>query len=75
LAEALDHVSAVAVAGRIVIEDEHQAAETSQGCGAQMGEVGNAGHLDLDGHCNLAFDLFCASARPLRDDLHVVSCW
>ena len=35
-------------------------------------EVGNAGHLDLDRHRNLALNLFGAAAGPLRDDLDVV---
>ena len=37
-----------------------------------MGEVGNAGHLDLDRNGDLALDLLGAAARPLGDDLNVV---
>src|SRR5580658_4646302 len=37
-----------------------------------MGQVRNARHLDFNGNCDLALDLFRAAAGPLRDDLHVV---
>ena len=37
-----------------------------------MREVGDAGHLNLDGHGDLALNLFGAAARPLGDDLDVV---
>ena len=72
LAEALEHVLAIDVAGGVVVEDEHQAGEAGQRGGAEMGEVGNAGHLDLDRDGDLALDLFGAAARPLGDDLDVV---
>ena len=61
LAEALQHVFAIHVARGVVIEDEHEAGEAGQRGGAQMGEMGDAGHLDFDGHGDLAFDLFGAS--------------
>ena len=71
-AEPLKHVLAIDVAGGVVVEDQHQAGEAGQRGGAQMSEVGNAGHLDFDRHGDLALDLFGAAARPLGDDLHVV---
>ena len=70
--EPLQHVLAIHVAGGVVVEDQHQAGEPGQRGGAQMREVGNAGHLDFDRHRDLALDLFGAAARPLGDDLHVV---
>ena len=72
LAEPLQHVLAIHVAGGVVVEDEHQAGEAGQRGRAQMGEVRNAGHLDLDRHRDLALDLLGAAARPLGDDLDVV---
>ena len=72
LAQPLQHVLAIHVAGGVVVEDQHQAGEAGQRGGAQMGEVGNAGHLDFDRHRDLALDLFGAAARPLGDDLDVV---
>src|SRR5271165_6321998 len=63
---------AIHVAGGIVVEDEHQAGQACQGCGAKMGEVRHTRHLDFDRHGDLALDLFCTAAGPLGDDLHVV---
>ncbi len=63
---------AIDVAGGVVVEDEHQAGEAGQRGGAQMSEVGDAGHLNFDGHRDLALDLFGGAAGPLGDDLDVV---
>ena len=71
-AEPLQHVLAVDVAGGVVVEDQHQAGQAGQRGGAQMREMGNAGHLNLNRHGDLALDLFSGAARPLGDDLHVV---
>ena len=37
-----------------------------------MRKVGNAGHLNLDRHRDLALNFFSAAARPLGDDLNIV---
>ena len=72
LAEALDHMLAVHVAGGSVVEDQHDAGKAGQRGRAQVGKAGNAGHLDLDGDGDLALDLLGRAARPLGDDLDVV---
>ncbi len=71
-AQPLQHVLAIQVAGGVVVEDQHQARKASQRGRAQMREVGDAGHLDLNRHRDLALDLFSAAARPLGNDLHIV---
>jgi hypothetical protein len=63
---------AIHIALGIVVEDEHQAGEAGEGGRAQVGEVGNSGHLNFDRHRDLALNLLGAAPRPLGDDLHVV---
>src|ERR1035438_627808 len=66
---------AIDVTCGVVIEDEHEAGEAGQSCGAQMGQVRDAGHLNLDWNRYLPLDLFGAPAWPLRDDLNIVVCY
>jgi hypothetical protein len=60
------------IAGGVVIEDQHEAGDASERAGAEMGQVGNAGHLNLDWHGDLALNLFGTATWPLGDDLDVV---
>ncbi len=72
LVQAFEHMLAIHIARRAVIEDEHEAGQASQRGGAQVREVRNAGHLNFNGHRHLTLNLLSAAAGPLRDDLHVV---
>ncbi len=72
LREALQHLLAIPVVGGFIVENEHQAGEAEQRCGAQVFQVRDAVHHDFDGDGNLLFHFFSGVARPLRDDLHIV---
>ena len=55
-----------------IVEDQHHAGKTEERSGAQMFEVRDPVHHDLDRNGDLLFHLFGGPPGPLRDDLDVV---
>ena len=72
LRQPLQHLLAVPLVDRVVVEDQHDARQAEQRRGAQVFEVRQAVHGDLQGDRHLLFDLFRGAPGPLRDDVHVV---
>ncbi len=72
LAQPLQHMLTIDVAGRVVVENQRQARQASQRRRAQMCQMRNAGHLNFHRHRHLALDLLGAAPRPLGNDLDVI---
>ncbi len=72
LGEALEHLLAVQIVTGLIVEDQHHTGQAEQGCGAQVIEVWDSVHYDLDRNRNLLLHLFRGPSGPLRDDLDVV---
>src|SRR5579871_2940698 len=72
LREALENFLAVPIVGGLIVEDQHQAGESEERGGAQMFEMRDAVHHDLDGNSDLLFHFFSGASGPLGDDLDVI---
>ncbi len=72
LGKPLQHLLAIPIVFRFVVEDQHHAGKPEQRNRAQMFQVRKPVHHDFDGNRDLLLHFFGRPARPLRDDLDVV---
>jgi len=72
LREPFEDFFAIPIVAGFIVEDESNAGQTKKGERAQMREMRNAVHLNLDGNGDLLLDFFRGSAGPLGDDLRVI---
>ena len=63
---------AIPIVYGVVVENQHDAGEPDQRCGAQILQMRNARHHDLDRNRDLLLHFLGRPARPLRDDGDVV---
>ena len=72
LREPLQDFLAVPIVTGLIVEDQHQAGQPEQRRGAQMLQMRNPVHHDLDWNGYLLFHFLGGPAGPLGDDLNVV---
>src|ERR1700733_15316745 len=72
LRKAFQHLLAIPVVDRAVVEDHDDERQAENRLGSQKSHVRHSRHLDLDWNRDLLLHLFRRAAGPLRNDRHVV---
>src|SRR5262249_38440931 len=72
LRKSLQDLLAIPIVLRVVVENQHQAGKAEEGSGAQMFQMRNPIHRDLERNGDLLLHLLRGNAGPLSDYLNVV---